>query len=268
MWARNIGKNMSLILDGKDIIELKQTCVGPCLVIGAGPSLDSKQLELIRDGWPDHVIVSDKMLDKVTRMGIKPEFVLTLDASPIVKTFYDNTSYEGKYMFGTHTDPELVRSVPADKIYWFTATYDDITAPRSLTAFLAYMCNDKTAAPALGNVGALAWSYSIFLGHTRIVLVGIDMSDGFMPKEKTSYWPHLKDRKDAYWYVDNPFGNKVLTNVVWDSYKETWLAVHDKMANQRPTRTINCSELTTLFGHGIECMPLEEVIENVKVGRL
>jgi len=91
------------------------------------------------------------------------------------------------------------------------------------------------------------------------------MSDGFTPKEKTYYWPHLKDRKDAYWYVENPFGNKVLTNVVWDSYKETWLRVHDDTPKQR---TINCSEYTTLFGHGIECMPLEEAIEKSKVGKL
>jgi len=78
VWANNIGENMCLIRSGHNIVELENTCVGPVIIFGAGPSLDTKQLELIRDRWTDHVIVSDKMLNKATRLGIKPELVVLI----------------------------------------------------------------------------------------------------------------------------------------------------------------------------------------------
>lgn len=275
-WFTNVGRNISKIRNGHDIMELKRTCAGPVLIVGAGPSVTSEDLQLVAKRWQGHVLTTDKMLKPCLLAGIKPEAVATLDASPLVGDFYkcDMSSVPRmNYLMGVHVDPDLVASFPEDKTYWFTLYYDDPEQDISVTRAIAYITN-KTIGPAYGNVGGLLWGLAEFFGHNKIVLIGIDLGYGpSVQPPQTIYWndfvreeKSIKDvLKKYYKYYDNPFGLHVLTDAIFDGYRDTWLKQIDAYPS---VHTYNCSKFTTLFGAGITCLDLEKVITRAENGRL
>ena len=205
-WWDNFAQNLPYARAGRDLSEIPKR-KGPGIVIGAGPSLTTGQLRLVRDSRSKLTVLSaDRSLKTLLQVGISPDFVATVDGEPSVADFYNLTGKPGRlWPAGTHvvlnavtTHPRTVSTVMGhygSQVYWFVSFFDDPQTPScptcrrvSPTAGFHFMTR-KMILQALGNVGALCWHLAYFIGCNPVILLGMDYSyQPGTPIETTHYY--------------------------------------------------------------------------------
>lgn len=90
-WMRNLKANDAAIRALPPVSRRFGEWAGePCLVCGAGPSLQSNMehvIEAARRGW--RIVAADRAFEPLARAGVRPNFTLASDASPAVAAFFD-----------------------------------------------------------------------------------------------------------------------------------------------------------------------------------
>lgn len=269
LWFNNLARNLPLIRSCGNAADLENQCAGPCVVVAGGPSLDKfEHLEMLRS-YQGHLVVCDKELVPCLERGIIPEYVLSVDGDPIIADFYNSALVE-KYasripaIFSNQVHPS-VANYPGKK-YWFVILMDDPRGPMSVSRAIHWMTGKKTMTQAYGNVGAFAWGFAAFLGHSPIMMVGLDFSYGpDVQPMQTTYWKafletekgNVSDALRHYKYVANPFGYKVVIDDIWAGYGEI---LHMGVGKSR-AHTVNCSPYTSFFGEKISCIPLDAALK-------
>lgn len=270
LWFQNFADNLDAIRFGKNCLDLRKTMSGPCIVVGAGPSVEKfNHLDKLKD-TPYPIIATDRQLIPLLKRGVVPEFVISVDADPIVGDFYKDpivNEYKDRVraIFGHQVHKSVVENFAGEK-YWFIILLDEpFSTPKSISRVIYWMSNEKTMAQSYGNNGGFAWAFADFCGFNPIVLVGIDFSYGpDIEPMNTMFWKGFLEKRKGnvketirldYRWDTNPFGHKVLTDGVFDSYRQ--VLQHGIL--QTETKTINCSPFTVLYGPRIETMQLEEV---------
>lgn len=173
-----------------------------------------------------------------------------------------------KLIIATCVDPGLTRRVveAGFDLYWWNPLYDDTDAPDSVTRKL----NDLNGIPCMvtgGNCGSAAWVFThAILGKKHVAMVGMDL--GYRPGTpllNTQYYYPMKellgDRvAEAYIKVFNPHLNEEwFTDPTYYWYRSCFLS----MVKDAACVTYNCSEGGTLFGEGIEFIPLAQFLSQV-----
>lgn len=268
LWWNNLAENLPRIRNGRGTLELKDTCAGPCVVVGAGPSIEKfGQFELLKK-FKGHVIATDRMLVPLLKEGIVPEYVVSVDGDEVVADFYKDPIVENarvKAVFNSQVHPSVAAICPGE-IFWFSVVMDNINGPMSVSRVMYWMTGEKTLASSYGNAGGFAWALGEFLGHRIVILVGMDLSYGpDVQPMNTTYWNgflemakgKVQDALKHYRYDSNPFGFKVVTDDVFNGYREVLHhGIQVSMA-----KTINCSPYTVLHGTRISTMSLEEALK-------
>lgn len=267
LWMENLARNMPRILGGRDIRELPK-CDGSAVVVGAGPSVGKYgHLKLLKEsGYGGTVIATDRMLKPCLKGGITPTIVCSVDGDRTISGFYTDIS-EPKAALNVIVHPDVAEFCHGND-YWFMTPVDDPFAPRSVTRAVHLMTR-KTILSSFGNVGGQAVNLAMFLGADPVILVGLDY--GYPPDTplgETSYYSAYaelaKRRREKlenfFTRIKNPeTGEEVILDMNWATYREIFLR-HMRMVRGK-SRVINCSPTSTLFGGGIESMPLEEALE-------
>ncbi len=273
LWFTSLGANMEDIRNGKDVSALPRHLEETALVISAGPSIFSR-LETVKEAirtfrFRGPIIAVDKILKPCLNCGIDPDIVVSCDGDPEIAEFFKNPLYlhgKTKAVMNCMTiHPDTVWACPYP-IYWYLGIIDDPTEPKSLTRMIHYMTG-RTMLQGLGNVGGMAWNLALYLGCTRIGMLGMDY--GYPVEttlEDTIYYKAYrllvgeKAIKQCFRTVTNPRGNEVLTDLNWDVYKEIFLA-YSKAAK---ADTVNLSPTSALFGPGIRFQDLETFLHGNK----
>lgn len=155
-------------------------------------------------------------------------------------------------------------------LYWWNPLYDDYNAPGSYSR----QVHELNGAPCLvtgGNVGTSAWVFAnAILKAKHVGLVGMDMGyEPGRPVEQTQYavelFNLLGDRmNDAFIDVYNPYQKETwYCDPTYYWFRQSFL----ELAQQAPSPTYNCTEGGTLFGPGIEYIPLEQFLSKQSVTR-
>jgi len=152
-------------------------------------------------------------------------------------------------------------------IYWWNPLVDDPNEPNSLTRKL-YGLNPLPCINTGGQVGSAAWNFTTTrLKIQDIGMVGMDMGYHIdTPYNMTQTWyelvEHVKGREDD---IEDYFQKVVFPLNGTESYIDPTYFWYRRnlleMMSQVDFTTYNCTESGTLFGPGIECVPLVDYLQ-------
>lgn len=230
VWITNFRLNLQKIWASKCVSDLQATTHKPLAIcFGAGPSLE-KQLETIKNHPKGHgtmYVCCDKALKLLLDYNIYPDIVTCIDADPIVESFFPRViklRHDIKAVFSTTIDPRIVRLWPLDKTYFVNAhVCGRVSDPQGVDAALQII-SGKTVMNTSGNVGMFNVILSAFLGAKTIALVGMDLSGH---------------------------------HEFYSDYAKTWIT---GLSRDLGIRIVNCTEGGTLYGEGLQEMPLKEFL--------
>ena len=228
----------------RDMAEPKGDSV---LVIGGGPSIAiHNQLETLRDSNYRGIIVAcDRMLIPLLKYGIVPQYVVSVDSSPIIVKFFRHKLVkkhlsEITFLIHIATNPLITRYLYRlhANVYWFLAHQvyateaeeenSDAVTLLGMTSTKWHIKGVQTL-PAGGNVGVAAWALSWVILHKKnIALIGFDMGypEG-TPLNKTYYYSTFigmtqeKCGKNALASLYANFPYEKSYNPKWKSYSYT-----------------------------------------------
>lgn len=273
LWADNLAENMPVVRPGRDIRELPKLNGSSTIVVGAGPSVDRHDhLRLLKEiGYGGAIVACDKALVPCLKAGVTPDIVISVDGAQAISKFFDDPviaeNGRTKAALNVTAHPDTLAKVPYER-YFLMTSYDDPFGERSITRLIHFMTR-KTILSSFGNVGGQAVNLAMFLGANPVVMVGMDYGyPGNTPPEKTSYyrsykWLAEKRKKkigDYFTKIRNPdTGEEVMLDLNWSVYRELFLR-HMRVMKKK-MRVVNCSPTSSLFGEGIEFVPLEEALK-------
>lgn len=142
----------------------------PAIIVSAGPSLDKNAAMLKEAQGKAFIMVVDAAIRTVLRVGVRPDIICTIDPeSP--DRFFEGLNLEGTYWSCTRlTRPEVVKNYAKDIFYhgFFYRSWNE-----HLGKELGYPFPDFISG---GSVSAEAFILAMYLGFTKIILVGQDMA--------------------------------------------------------------------------------------------
>lgn len=174
MWMRSFALNLPMIRCGRCIRDLAEPePLRPpdhrAVIIGAGPSVyRRKHLELLaHSDFEGKIIASDRILIPALKAGLVPDYVVSVDGSPLVKPFYEDPLVEQHapdmaLILCSQIDHGVAELVHFQDwpVYWFQPGLDNIDAEVSVTKALMLMTCSPTnpdglvSLDCLGNTGA------------------------------------------------------------------------------------------------------------------
>jgi hypothetical protein len=298
MWCSSFGHNMQDILKGETLSQLvpenpEVVPKGPCVVVGAGPSIwVHKHLDILADAiksgrYKGVVCSSDRMLKPLLERGVVPDLTGSVDGSELIVDWYNGElvrkyGSQIKTCLNSSVSPNVAKACRKNKVhvYWFNALHDELIQSDSFSRLQFFMTrspqnpNGLVSMSCGGNVGFTMWTIAhSILRRSPIALIGIDMGypEG-TPFETTPYFSAYmqaasrfgSERSDlacsAYRKVYNPYFKKyAYMDDVFKDYRATWLASLQQLPSY--VKVFNCSEEGTLFGPGITCMPFKQFLE-------
>lgn len=272
MWMSNFSENLPLIKEGKTLRELipDGDPEGRAIVIGRGPSVfRHKHLELLKRSDFDGIIIStDGMLIECLKEGIAPNYVLSVDGSPVCEKWYDGPVVKEhapkiSSVLCTQVSPKVTKRVIDAGFkgpYWFVPTSDRVTDKDSITNLQLLMTvgernpNGIVSMDCGGNVGAASWVFAWnVLKRKEICLIGFDFGyPDDMPLGETYYYDrtvecigalHANIHYETIWHPH--FKTRSKMDPAFKSYRQGFFDM--LMAAPDWVETCNCTESGTLY---------------------
>jgi hypothetical protein len=263
------------------------------------PELGSKHLDMIAQEWKGATVVCDRMTIPCLEHGIIPTVIGSVDGSRdhIIKWFKDPIVEEygdqlhvfcgttvahnvieyllchkvNVYFFNPLMDhvQNVIEYLLCHKVnvYFFNPLMDHVQSRTSMTYRMANM-NGITCMSAGGNIGSGCMVIGYYLHLNPIGLVGIDF--GYRkddPIENTAYYSALMKGtggvtahvEKLFKHIHHPFfKTDAITDTIFWYYREAFLGL---VLTTKNYRVVNCTEGGTLFGQGMECMWLQDYID-------
>ncbi len=277
LWFENLADNLDTVRAGKDVLAMPHE-VKPVIVLGAGPSYNVKQEEFHRirrlafDGKLN-VFAADKTLESLLENRITPSLTASLDGDPVIAKFYSCLKQYNpvgmKICLASMVHPSVVEATKNYDRYWFNIVFDKIDGSDVSISRAVHWMTRKCLTNGLGNVGSWLSFAAVETEAKPVILIGIDFSYGVETSPmKTPYWNGFMKQyggdtkkviKECFHYETNSFGNRVLTDIVFDGYRGLFLEALDRMK----TEVINCSPYSIVNGPRVKCMSLDEALKQV-----
>lgn len=265
LWAANLRDNLDTIKSCRDITTLPKI-KGPALCLAAGPSLDLHYDEISE--FKGTILSCERNLVPLLEKGIVPDYVVSIDGSPVMTKFIDNRLVSENMVdmvgvFATTISYEFLKRWWGKK-YFFNAWLDNINEIKSVSLVFQEITRKATCHTG-GHCGAALWYLSYYLKANPIILLGIDMAyPASIPDlSHTAIWEgikHLTKEEILQYYrrETNPFGNEVITDYVWDGFKDAWITW---IRGMQESETIQCSDYTILHEPPIKVKPFKEIVK-------
>lgn len=266
-WLNNYRANRQAVRRGAGIPKLKGKFKDiPCILVGAGPSLD-KNLKFLR--WAagkSMIIACDAALLTLLSEGITPNLVTVLDPQERILRFFKGIdTYNIRLVAPTIVHPKILHYWKGPVLFYNKFAPD--------IPVLTQIQKDAQHVGALtpgGSVLTITYDLAFQMEANPIVFIGQDLS---FPKGKghssgSFYDGREEDLQDFVIMRDgmhlvmekNIFGKDVPT-IKSMSVTKTWFNwAFQEWRRLNPSRFINSSEEGILVGH-CELMPLQESIQ-------
>jgi hypothetical protein len=179
VWQRNFQANRNAVERNPGVIALKNKFRGlPCIVVGAGPSLD-KNIRFLHRAQKKAVIIScDAALKPLMEHGIVPDFVVCLDPQEEISRFLVNVPHKGiTLVVPSIVHPHVIKLWENDVLF-FNKFAPDIPTLVKIQKIVPHI---GILTPG-GTVLSVTYDLAFQAGGTPIIFVGQDLS---YPKKKS-----------------------------------------------------------------------------------
>lgn len=248
------------------------------LIIAGGPSLKTYgHLKLLKEyGFDGDIFIVSRVLKEALDNGIVPKYFGALDAEEFDTSFINHDivdEYSDKMigLFGINIHPTTVNRWKG-KRYYFSG-YVGEEMPN--ISHLLHLITETSTISVSGNIGSCMFNIAAFLGYSKFVLIGMDLSFPSI-KEMKEYYSYATEadweRKEIINGIEQPkykrgynpdFKNTYYTEPVFESYKLSTLSWAKSLTTNGST-VINCTGQGSLHGNGIISMNFEEYLKQNK----
>ena len=192
------------------ISELKGKYSGPCVIVGGGPSVDG-QIEKIADfvGKGHHLMVIERMYPWCHQHGLKPDFVVQLDASEGVEEGFTHIDPDAIHFIGATTNPIVFDILKGYKQFIFSGIGG--AHPDAQESWEKYGYTKAIIVNTGGSVSLTALSIAQVLGFKDFHLFGFDF---MVPSREKTYASNIAGESVERNYIEVEVGEnreKVLT---------------------------------------------------------
>lgn len=251
IWFDSFLKNVRIMSTGIPVDELKDRYLNkPAIIVSAGPSL-KKNINLLKKAQDKFIIIAGgRTLKALIDIGVTPHFLCIVDPGEINLRFVEeNLDCTTPLVFYEGTNPDVAEKYKGPKIY-FTANHfiHNFIQPTNVRLNLG------------GSVAHTCFGLAMHLGCDKVIFIGQDFA---FPGDKMHAENALTKSEnnkigdsERYFYVDDIYGNKVKTNIVFDMFRKTM----ENLIKMFPGRLyINSTEGGANI-RGTTVMPLEDAI--------
>ncbi len=191
LWNEMFYKNLPVIAESHGFYNYKDSFRGlPCIVVGAGPSLN-KNVELLKSAKGKIPIISVYTAYAVLiKHGIEPDFVVSCDAKQLVheSKLENKTEMNFNLLYFPITEHEFLLRHSGRKIFVNAELF-----PITLKLFEKLgLCTDSLNGG--GSVAHIAMDFARYAGASEIIFLGMDLS--FEPDKDNL----LKSHADGTFY--------------------------------------------------------------------
>ena len=253
VWQRNFLRNQEVIQKNPGVIALKNRFRDiPCIVVGAGPSLD-KNIRYLRKACERAVILCcDAALKPLLSHGIVPNFVLVLDPQEEIARFLSNVPQKGiTLVVPTIVHPSILELWKED-ILFFNKFAPDIP---TLVEIQKMVPEIGILTPG-GTVLSVTYDLAFQAGCNPILFAGQDLS--YPKKNSHSHGTEaggkglkstVEKEKDSI-ILEKDMNNKQLRTLKSMSVSKQWFSwAFTTWKRDNPVSVSNCSEAGILTDH-------------------
>lgn len=254
----NYLNNLFKLIHEAGIQELYDSLQGytqyPAVIVSAGPSLD-KNIKFLNEYKGNvFIVVVDAALNTLKKNCVVPDLIVTMDPKFEKINALEDEEYNNLPMIvNIISGYKLVKSHKGRK--FFDVQQDN---------FMADITEKyNKVLPILGTGGSVAnsaFSFLEFAGFKNIILIGQDLAYPNNKAHTSEAFDNEKDidiTSDKYYYVDDIYGGKVLTERNMDLYR-FWF--EETIRNKKGLTVIDATEGGALI-KGTIIMPLREALE-------
>jgi len=292
LWKTNFERNLEEgLLSGrnkKPAAYIKNTKIyqnTPVVLVAAGPSLDDTILKLKEYQEKVIIICADVALNKLTSAGVKPDFVVNLDAHEIIKYAWKDIDTSDLVLVApTTASPDALKEW---KGYIFFYNQQDIQGSYKEELLSNLTKNIKGWGYIFNQyfVGATMYQFAYLFNPTIIMLMGYDFAfkgdksycSGVVENrvEKHKYQtgtPEFENRVSEFHNAEQiavetlevkDINNvTVKTKKIYTRYKDILLS----LINESQMPTVNCTEGGILTN--IKIQPIDKVVDTFKFENL
>ena len=179
VWQQNFQANRNAIAKNPGVIALKNKFRNlPCVVVGAGPSLD-KNIRFLNRAQNKAIIIScDAALKPLMAQGIVPDFVVCLDPQEDISRFLVNVPHKGIILVVPSIVHPHVLELWEGEVLFFNKFAPDIPTLVEIQKMVPHI---GILTPG-GTVLSVTYDLAFQAGSTPIIFVGQDLS---YPKKKS-----------------------------------------------------------------------------------
>ena len=169
-WQKNILANLPYIIDSPNIRSLFGSMKSvPAVIVAAGPSLDKNCRWLEKAGESMLIICVDTAVKTLLKNGIRPHFVVSVDAKPENYFHLEGVDSSGYTLVANPVTCPLILSSHRGEI--IVTSY---TEP--LVKWLEKFTGDLGTNLTGGSVATAAFDFALRLGCSPIILAGQDLA--------------------------------------------------------------------------------------------
>ena len=263
VWQQNFNANRNAIQRNPGVIALKNKFRDlPCIVVGAGPSLDKNIRFLHRAQNKAVIICCDAALKPLMGHGITPDFVVCLDPQEEISRFLINVPHRGITLVVPSIVHPHVLDVWENEVLFFNKFAPDIPTLVEIQKLASHI---GILTPG-GTVLSVTYDLAYQAGGNPIIFVGQDLS---YPKSKShshgtdAAGKGLKftmERQKDQLVLETDINGQSLRTLKSMSVSKQWFHwAFTTWKRENPLTVLNCSEAGILTDHcGLQ--PLTETL--------
>jgi hypothetical protein len=263
LWQRNFQANLNAIQQNCGVIALKNKFRDlPCIVVGAGPSLD-KNIRFLHRAKNKAVIIScDAALKPLMGHGIVPDFVVCLDPQEEISRFLVNVSHAGITLVVPSIVHPHVLELWENDVLFFNKFAPDIPTLVQIQKLVPHI---GILTPG-GTVLSVTYDLAFQAGGNPIVFIGQDLS---YPKKKSHSHESdaagkglkfMMDKQKDQLVLETDINGQSLRTLKSMAVSKQWFHwAFTTLKRENPLRVINSSEAGILTDH-CSLQPLMETI--------
>ena len=253
VWQQNFHANRNAIEQNPGVIALKNKFRNlPCIVVGAGPSLD-KNICFLRRAQNKAVIIScDAALKPLMGQEITPNFVVCLDPQEDISRFLVNVPHKGI----TLVVPSIVHPHVIELWEGETLFYNKFAPDIPTLAEIQKMVPHIGILTPGGTVLSVTYDLAFQAGGTPIIFVGQDLS---YPKKKSHSresdaagkgLKFMMEKQKDHLVLETDINGQSLRTLKSMSVSKQWFSwAFTTWKRENSLKVCNCSEAGILTDH-------------------
>lgn len=253
LWRQNFQANQNLIQRNPGVQALKNKFKGaPCIVIGAGPSLDKNIRYLPQADGKAVIIAGDAALKPLLQHEVVPSFVVCLDPQEEITKFLTGVSHRGMTLVAPSIVHPRVLDLWEGRVVFYNKFAPDIPV---LTEIQNSVPHIGPLTPG-GSVLSVAYDLAFQLGGNPIIFMGQDLSypkkniySRFSENEEDSLQMELEKQPENIVFEKDIHGVDLPTLKSMSVSKQWFNWAFTKWKRDYPLDIYNCSEAGILTDH-------------------